>query len=68
MMKWKEQLNGDCPRSDSRLHDRCVPRSAEGLVMARWLPSDTCQRLQIVVKAVEYEWPELAIERCTPRR
>jgi len=23
MMKWKEQLNGDCPRRDSRLHDRC---------------------------------------------
>jgi len=23
MMKWKEQLNGDCARRDSRLHDRC---------------------------------------------
>jgi hypothetical protein len=23
LMKWKEQLNGDCPRHDSRLHDRC---------------------------------------------
>ena len=23
MMKWKEQLNGDCPKRDSRLHDRC---------------------------------------------
>ena len=22
-MKWKEQLNGDCPRRDSRLRDRC---------------------------------------------
>ena len=23
MMKWKEQLNGDCPKHDSRLYDRC---------------------------------------------
>jgi hypothetical protein len=24
MMKWKEQLNGDCPRRDARsLHERC---------------------------------------------
>ena len=23
MMKWKEQLNGDCPRRDGRLYDRC---------------------------------------------
>jgi hypothetical protein len=24
MMKWKEQLNGDCPKRDSpQLHDRC---------------------------------------------
>jgi hypothetical protein len=24
MMKWKEQLNGDCPRRDSHgLHERC---------------------------------------------
>jgi hypothetical protein len=23
LMKWKEQLNGDCPRRDSRLQDRC---------------------------------------------
>jgi len=23
MMKWKEQLNGDCPRRDPRLHDCC---------------------------------------------
>jgi hypothetical protein len=23
MMKWKEQLNGDCPKRDSRLYDRC---------------------------------------------
>jgi hypothetical protein len=23
LIKWKEQLNGDCPRRDSRLHDRC---------------------------------------------
>jgi hypothetical protein len=23
LMKWKEQLNGDCPRRDSRLPDRC---------------------------------------------
>ncbi len=23
-MKWKEQLNGDCPRRDARsLHERC---------------------------------------------
>jgi hypothetical protein len=23
MMKWKEQLNGDCPKRDGRLYDRC---------------------------------------------
>jgi hypothetical protein len=23
LMKWKEQLNGDCPRRDSRLQDCC---------------------------------------------
>jgi hypothetical protein len=23
MMKWKEQLNGDCPKRDARMHDRC---------------------------------------------
>jgi hypothetical protein len=23
MMKWREQLNGDCPKRDARLHDRC---------------------------------------------
>jgi hypothetical protein len=23
MMKWKEQLNGDCSKRDWRLHDRC---------------------------------------------
>ena len=23
MMKWKEQLNGDCPRRDGRLLERC---------------------------------------------
>jgi hypothetical protein len=24
MMKWKEQLNGDCPKRDARsLHERC---------------------------------------------
>jgi hypothetical protein len=24
MMKWREQLNGDCPRRDApQLHDRC---------------------------------------------
>jgi hypothetical protein len=24
MMKWKEQINGDCPRRDApQLHDRC---------------------------------------------
>jgi hypothetical protein len=24
MMKWKEQLNGDCPRRDApQMHDRC---------------------------------------------
>ena len=23
MMKWKEQLNGDCPKRDARLHDQC---------------------------------------------
>jgi hypothetical protein len=23
MMKWKELLNGDCPKRDGRLHDRC---------------------------------------------
>ena len=23
MMKWKEQLNGDCPKRDGRPHDRC---------------------------------------------
>jgi hypothetical protein len=25
MMKWREQLNGDCPKRDApQLHDRCV--------------------------------------------
>jgi hypothetical protein len=23
LMKWKEQLNGDCPNRDARMHDRC---------------------------------------------
>jgi hypothetical protein len=23
MMKWKEQLNGDCPKGDARLYERC---------------------------------------------
>jgi hypothetical protein len=23
MSKWTEQLNGDCPKRDARLHDRC---------------------------------------------
>jgi len=23
MSKWKEQLNGDCPKRDGRLNDRC---------------------------------------------
>jgi hypothetical protein len=23
MMKWKEQLNGDCPKRDARLYERC---------------------------------------------
>jgi hypothetical protein len=23
VMKWKEQLNGDCPKRDGRLNDRC---------------------------------------------
>jgi hypothetical protein len=23
MMKWKQQLNGDCPKRDGRLYDRC---------------------------------------------
>jgi hypothetical protein len=23
LMKWKEQLNGDCPKRDARLQDRC---------------------------------------------
>ena len=23
LMVWKEQLNGDCPKRDARLHDRC---------------------------------------------
>jgi hypothetical protein len=23
MMKWKEQLNGDCPKRDARLTERC---------------------------------------------
>jgi hypothetical protein len=23
MMKWREQLNGDCPKRDGRLTDRC---------------------------------------------
>jgi hypothetical protein len=36
MMKWKEQLNGDCPRRDARsLHERCdfvMSRSAEGFM------------------------------------
>jgi hypothetical protein len=34
MMKWKEQLSGDCPKRDGRLHERCdlicpdVPKGA----------------------------------------
>jgi hypothetical protein len=23
LMKWREQLNGDCPKRDGRLNDRC---------------------------------------------
>jgi hypothetical protein len=23
MMKWKEQLNGDCPKQDANEHERC---------------------------------------------
>jgi hypothetical protein len=23
MMRWREQLNGDCPKRDGRLNDRC---------------------------------------------
>ena len=23
MMKWREQLNGDCPKCDARMQDRC---------------------------------------------
>jgi hypothetical protein len=23
MIKWKEQLNGDCPKRDARLYERC---------------------------------------------
>jgi hypothetical protein len=23
MLKWKEQLSGDCPKRDGRLHERC---------------------------------------------
>ena len=23
MMKWREQLNGDCPRRDARMPERC---------------------------------------------
>jgi hypothetical protein len=31
MMKWKEQLNGDCPRRDSpQMHDRCDLVCPEG--------------------------------------
>jgi hypothetical protein len=23
LMKWREQLNGDCPKCDARMQDRC---------------------------------------------
>jgi hypothetical protein len=35
MMKWKEQLNGDCPKRDARLHERLrsdLPGPAQGAV------------------------------------
>jgi hypothetical protein len=39
MMKWKEQLNGDCPKRDAHsLMERCdldLPRSAESPVATR---------------------------------
>jgi hypothetical protein len=37
MMKWKEQLNGDCPKRDAHgLHERCdlLCRPAEGALTA----------------------------------
>jgi hypothetical protein len=39
MMKWKEQLNGDCPRRDGRLYDAvtwyAMPRSDQGALNPR---------------------------------
>jgi hypothetical protein len=67
-MKWKEQLNGDCPRCDSRLHDRCDLVCPDLPKVLQW--SAGCQAMPTrmvdgsatakVVKAVEDGWPELA--------
>jgi hypothetical protein len=44
LMKWKEQLNGDCPRRDSRLRDRCdlVCPDLRVLSAQRWDASGAC--------------------------
>jgi hypothetical protein len=53
VMKWKEQLNGDCPKRDAPLHDRCrfnLSRSAEGALtegpdpLAQSSRSGTCHQ------------------------